>query len=171
MLIYHPAYDLNHCVFRVLSLLASSTHKQFDTDLLRLLDFYVLFPHLLKTIKPFPSALKEYSKIIKHIPSSYEAIPNPKRILFDLEDVQNAAFHNLLARGIIDLDAFRSNLVVLNDSALPSNFLDQLTDNELANSDWFPLISDDLPLVGFLGKDGLKKRSSLMEYRYDNTNK
>jgi len=171
MLIYHPAYDLNHCVFRVLSLLTTSAHKQFDTDLLRLMDFYVLFPHLLKTIRPLPVALKEYRIIIKNIPSAYEAIPNPKRILFDLEEVQNAAFHNLLAREILDLDAFRSNLVTLNDSALPSDFRDQLIDNELANSDWFPLISNELPLVEFLGKDGLKKRSSLMEYRYDSTNK
>jgi len=103
MLIYHPVYDVNHCLYRMLLILENSTQDDFDWDTLKLLDFYTLFPQLLKNIKPMPVSLRAFSKVIKQIPDAYEALPNAKRILFDLGNLQNTAMMNLLAKEFVDV--------------------------------------------------------------------
>lgn len=167
MLIYHPAYDVNHCVYRIISLLEKSAHEEFDIELARLLDFYILFPHLLKSIKPLPAGLAAYRQILKRIPDAYESIPNPKRILFDLEQFQNAAFQSLMAKGLVDIDSFRKGVLRRTDTSIPEELEASMLEDEMIDSDWFTVISDELPSVQFLGRKGLKSRSSLMEFRYD----
>ncbi|EAQ5910900.1 hypothetical protein FEF66_23465, partial [Salmonella enterica] len=65
MLIYHPIFDANHCVFRTLLLLQEQSSCEIDIELFRLMDFYMLFPSLLKSIKPFPSELRSYKKEVQ----------------------------------------------------------------------------------------------------------
>ena len=98
MLVYHPIYDVNHCLYRMLLVLEASVHAEFQWDMFKLLNFYLLFPHLLKDIKPLPAELRSYKKIIEIIPDSYEEVPNAKRTLFDLNSLQNTAAMNLLAK-------------------------------------------------------------------------
>ncbi|MFM9745688.1 ABC-three component system middle component 5, partial [Streptomyces brasiliscabiei] len=54
MLMYHPAQDVNHCVFRLLLILEHTEHEKLNTDVYRLIDFYTLFPSLLKLLKTLP---------------------------------------------------------------------------------------------------------------------
>ena len=65
MLIYHPVHDINHCLYRILALLEISKHKEIDWELIKLMDFYVLFPHQLKNIKPFPMELIKHKENCK----------------------------------------------------------------------------------------------------------
>lgn len=167
MLIYHPAYDINHSIYRILLVLNSSVHKEFHWDLLRLMDFYVLFPHLLKYISPFPSELKPYKKLINALPDAYESILNTKRILFELEPIQNTAIQNILAKDLIDFEKFQEGVVKQSDTALPNELFERLRTDAIIAEEWFRLIVDELPLLDFNGKSGLKSRSGLMEYKYD----
>lgn len=148
-------------------ILEISEKFEIDFDLYRIVDFYVLFPHLLKEISPFPNELRQYKKIIKDIPVSYEDIGNVKRIMFELESVQTTALQNLLAKGFIDLDFFKKKKIRRTKMALPLDILEEIINNEVANSDWFEMLVNRFCDVRFKGKAGLKARSGLMEFRYD----
>lgn len=167
MIIYHPAYDVNHCLYRILLALETSVHENFDWTLFRLMDFYVLFPHLLKDITPFPSSLQPFKKIVKAIPDAYETLPNSKRVLFELESIQNAAVQNLMAKGLINVSIFDKYTISRTTEQLPENLCEQLALDSRVSEEWYRLIVNELPLIEFEGKSGLKARSKLMEYKYD----
>ncbi|MFK5915541.1 MAG: hypothetical protein QM484_14335 [Woeseiaceae bacterium] len=167
MLIYHPIHDVNHCVYRMLMILESSVHEELELELYRLQDFYFIFPHLLNNIKPLPSELSAYKKIIKRIPEPFELIKNTKRIMYDLESLQIVAIHNLLAKDILDMDAFKNKRLKRTQAVLPEKLLVAFAEDTVLSEDWFKMIVNDFPNINFGGKNGLKKRTGLMEYRYD----
>ena len=106
MLAYHPAFDANHCAYRFIHILISSECDHLEWDKLRLADFYYLFPHLLKAIIPLPKGLSKGRKYFKKIDDPYEKTPNPKRLMFDLRDIQNSTIASLIAKNLIDRDSF-----------------------------------------------------------------
>jgi hypothetical protein len=167
MLIYHPAQDANHCVFRTLLLLEHTTQCEMDLELYRLLDFYILFPHLLKFINPLPAGLRSYKKILSKIPEPFETMRNTKRIMHVLEPLQTMALHSLLAKQIIDIESYKNKLIKRTDEQIPTELDYAIKNSELAESEWFRMVVNELPFTDFLGPQGLKKRAGLMEFRYD----
>lgn len=167
MLIYHPIHDVNHCVYRILLILESSQHSVFDLDLFRLIDFYLIFPHLLKEIKPFPSSLASFKKVIKCIPEPYELISNVKRTKYDLEAIQTTAIQNLMAKNIVAIDAYKRKSLMRTEAPLPDSIYEKIMGSDIVKEEWFRMLVNEFPTVIFLGKTGLKARSGLMEFRYD----
>ncbi|MBK9131329.1 MAG: hypothetical protein IPM20_06780 [Gammaproteobacteria bacterium] len=131
------------------------------------MDFYSVFPHLLSDISPFPRELIAYKKILSKIPSAYEAIPNDKRIFHEMMPIQNTALHNLIAKNLINPEKFKVGLVSRTDEAIPDRLARAIHDDAVVYEEWFQFLVNELPLVSFEGKNGLKSRSDLMEYRYD----
>lgn len=171
MLIYHPVFDANHCVFRTLLLLQEQNNSEIDIELFRIMDFYVLFPSLLKAIKPFPNKLSKYKKDVKLINEPYEKITNPNRIFLELRRIQSIAFHHLLSKQLIDMDSFDNGKIKRTEASLPETLLESISKTEYKNCKWFILISRELKKIEFYGASGLKKRTGLMEYRYDEVSK
>ena len=167
MLIYHPAYDINHCLYRMLLILEHSNHKEFEWDLFRLLDFYVLFPHLMKRIRPFPISLKKYKKFINQIPEAFELIPNSNRVLFELNDFQNVAISNLISKDLVDINSFQLKTVKRTLRELPLPLAQSIIASKQKDAEWFKFIINELPSTIFRGEKGLKSRNNLMEFRYD----
>jgi len=167
MLIYHPAHDINHCIYRMLLVLESSKAEVLDWQVFRMMDYYILFPHLLKKIDPFPAALRAYKKILKEIPDAYEVIQNNRRIFFELENIQYTAIQNLTAKGLVCSEKFREGLVCRSSSEMPEKIAEAFNADERLNQEWFRFVVNELPFIDFDGKKGLKARSQLMEYRYD----
>lgn len=167
MLIYHPVYDINHAIYRMLLLLEVSVHRRFQWDQLKLLDFYLLFPHVLKDIRPLPASLSAYRKVINAIPNPYELVPNKKRALYELGNIQNTAVHNLMAKELIDVENFQSMIIKRTKNDLPFGIQNFIDNDPLKEEEWFKIVANELPNIDFQGKDGLKYRSGLMEYRYD----
>lgn len=60
MLVYHPAYDAYHCLFRMMAIMENT--NRLEIDKLKILDFYILFPALLSEVK-MP---REFIKIKKN---------------------------------------------------------------------------------------------------------
>ena len=167
MLIYHPIYDVNHCVYRSLLILENSQHSEFDIDLFRLIDFYLVFPHLLKEIKPFPSGLASFKSVIKQLPEPYELIGNIKRAIYDLEAIQTTAIQNLMAKNIVEIDAYKRKSIKRTSESLPASIYENVRTGTVVKEEWFRMLINEFPTVNFLGKKGLKARSGLMEFRYD----
>lgn len=167
MLIYHPAQDVNHAVYRLLLILNRAEQKELQVDLFRLIDFYTLFPHLLKKISPMPLAISRHKKIFSDITEPFESLKNIKRIFNELELLQSVAIQNLTAKGILDKGKFDEGILRLNQKALPDNLVSALQNAGLLNDEWFGVIVDGFPKINFKGRNGLKARTGLMEYRYD----
>ena len=167
MLIYHPAQDANHCVFRTLTLLEHTVHEEIALELYRLLDFYILFPHLLKHISPLPNEIRGYKRYLSNIPEPYESIRNAKRIMHELESLQTVSLHNLLAKQFIDITSFKDKRLKRTSTPLPLELNAAVQSSDIAQKEWFRMVVNELPLVNFGGSKGLKKRTELMEFRYD----
>ncbi len=167
MLIYHPIFDVNHCVFRVLLVLESSQHSELDLDLFRIIDFYHIFPHLIKSIKPFPSDLSIFRAVIRKIPEPYELVSNVKRTMHELEAIQTTAMQNLMAKNLIDINSYNNRFVRRADEPLPKLINEKIQSSDVVNEEWFRMLINEFPTVNFLGKTGLKARTGLMEFRYD----
>lgn len=171
VLIYHPIFDANHCVFRTLLLLQEQNHCEIDIELFRLMDFYVLFPSLLKSIKPFPSELRIYKKEIQKICEPYENIQNPNRIFVELRRIQSIAFYHLLSKQLIDMKSFENGMIKRTETNLPDQLVASLNEAAIKKNKWFILVSKEFQKIEFYGANGLKKRTGLMEYRYDEVEK
>jgi hypothetical protein len=147
--------------------LESSEIEGIDWDVFRMIDYYVLFPHLLKKIEPFPSALLPYKKILKELPEAYEVIQNDKRIFFELEAIQNTSIQNLMAKDLVCPEKFKDRIVARSDRGIPDKIREVIKTDDMTSQEWFRFVVNELPLIDFDGKKGLKARSQLMEYRYD----
>lgn len=145
----------------------ASPNEEFGWDVFRLTDFYILFPAMLKTISPFPAELRPFKKILNDIPDAYELMPNSKRVLFELEEIQLTAMQNLVAKGLIDSERFKGGVVSRTDLKIPNKIASAIESDQKTTQEWFRFAVKELPLVEFFGKKGLKARSQLMEYRYD----
>jgi hypothetical protein len=166
MLIYHPAYDFNHCIFRFITLLYDIDENQTNWETMQILDFYYVFPHLLADIR-LPRNPIATKKTLALIPPPYEALPNPRRLMFELKALHQEAARALVAKGILDKDLFLKNIVRIYTDKVPEALFVQINKNDKRNTTWYKLIVKHLATYPTNGKNGLKDRTQLMEYRYD----
>lgn len=99
MLIYHPMKDPFNCIYRVLCILQDLKMQNVPYDLIKILDFYVVFPHLLKDIK-LPRELIKYRSVLKEVPLPYENLPDARQLMFDISIIQDQAINSMVAKGV-----------------------------------------------------------------------
>lgn len=167
MLMYHPAQDVNHCVFRLLLILEHTEHEKLNTDVYRLIDFYTLFPSLLKLLKTLPVPVNKCRKVFSEVEEPFESLKNTKRILHELEALQSVAIQNLLAKKLLDIDEYNKGYLKRSSVNLPEIFVSALNKSNLVSKEWFKGLVNEFPKAKFVGSSGLKARTGLMEYRYD----
>lgn len=166
MLIYHPAYDAYHCIFRMLAVI--KVIPSLEVDKARLLDFYLLFPSAMSKIR-LPQPLFRARQIAKTAANIYRDPINPSATFRELHHIQEAALKCIAASGIIDIDKYAAGIVVRTELAIPESLakqLDVFVENQ-AESARFVL--NELSTIPLKGINGLKDRTELMEYRYDVT--
>lgn len=168
MLIYHPAFDIYHGVFRILRILNISPKQKFELERLRILDFYILFPNELFNFK-FPMASVKKKRQF-HSDNLYQKINDPKRIFFRLEPYQICALKCLAARKFIDTDLFLDGKICRTEKPLPNELNEAVEKANKTSPALVEFINDSLLKIDLYGKSGLKGRSDLFEYRYDVTN-
>lgn len=167
MLVYHPAFDIYHGIYRQLLLLSRMTTDRVEIDRLRIWDFYLVFPTEAKEIA-FPSELVKLKRIFKDTPNPYEDIADGKKMFEQLRPYQLLSLKCLASYELIDANALSENYVMRTANPIPEAIV-----NELALlSDWedniIKLVTSpfkDLPLYG---QKGLKFRTGLIEFKYDN---
>lgn len=167
VLMYHPAFDANHCLYRIVSILNATGDAPISWSLLRMLDFYYLFPSQLKNIKPWPREMQKFKSHAAKIPDQFEDLANPVRTFFELQPFQKTATLELIAKGLLSKSSFENDFMVLESSSLPPTYIDLLETDDFLKSDTFKIITEGLPKAAFSGVNGLKSRSGLMEYVYD----
>lgn len=168
MLIYHPAFDIYHGVFRLLRILAIAPKQQFEIERIRILDFYILFPNELNKFR-FPADFKNRRKNFNS-ENSYQRINDPKRIFYRLEQYQICALRCLVARQFIDPNMFSEGRVMRTQKPLPSGLNEAVINANKTTQPLVDFFAESLLKIDLYGSGGLKGRSDLFEYRYDVAN-
>ena len=166
MLIYHPVFDIYHCIFRILRLLNRMPKEAHTTERIRILDFYLLFPEQLNSFS-FPRGFSTLKKCLLALPPRYETFPDPRLIFNQMEAYQKAALEKLSASGLIDAAQLSNGNVLLLPSKLPADLKEALQHADQKFPELIAGLSEELSAVDLYGKSGLKHRSDLFEYRYD----
>lgn len=166
MLIYHPAYDAYHCIFRMLAVI--KVIPSLEVDKARLLDFYLLFPSAMSKIR-LPQTLSRARQIAKATANIYRDPINPSATFRELHHIQEAALKCIAASGIIDIDNYEAGIIVRTELAIPASLSKQLDIFVANQEESAQFILNELATIPLKGINGLKDRTELMEYRYDVT--
>jgi hypothetical protein len=164
MIVYSEYKDIYHCSYRIISIL-----KIIDSDIefnkLKIIDFFLVFPSLVKEIS-FPK--QKGISLLKNESSAnfdtYEIIPEKKQLFFEISPYQAQAVTILKAKGII----IESNGNIYFNPDFTSESIDKLLQSSKYILDNFYVkLIKTLFNIEYFGGDGLKRRSGLLEYKYD----
>lgn len=166
MLTYHPIHDPSHCTFRLLCLMSDIKQDEVSWDFLKILDFYVLFPHLIASMK-FSKEILEFRPMLKQVPQPYESLPSPARLMFELGEIQEQTIKSMIAKGIAEKDSFVSGKIKIRFAVLPKMIRELIAAENFRQEDWYQFLTETLVQLPLKGPNGIKDRTGLMEYRYD----
>ncbi len=164
MLVYHPAYDAYHCLFRLLTILEE--RPQMEVDRLRILDFVLCFPAVLATFK-LPQRSAGLRKPARLADNAYRTPLSPKATFTTLIASQDGALSCLAAASFVVPNRLRENAVERTSAPLPQELQLQAREFREREALFFQHILPALSDIPLLGPDGLKARSGLIEHRYD----
>lgn len=166
MLTYHPIHDPSHCIFRMLCLFEDLGEEKNHIELIRILDFFVLFPYTVASMS-LPRELSDAKKIFKEIEQPYENLPTPSRLMFELSAIQDQALKSLMAKGIVDNAELSAGFFSVRKTIVPVEITKLITESTFRKAEWYKTLLGRIAKLPLKGKGGLKDRSGLMEYRYD----
>jgi hypothetical protein len=164
MLVYHPAYDAYHCLFRLLTILEE--RPRMEMDRLRILDFVLCFPTVVATFK-LPQRSAGLRKPAKLADNAYRTPMSPKATFLTLTASQDGAISCLAAANFVAPNSLPQNSIERTLAPLPQELRLQANVLRAREALFFEQILPALFDLPLLGPDGLKARSGLIEYRYD----
>jgi hypothetical protein len=164
MLIYHPAKDAYHCVFRML--VVAERVKSLDVDMARLLDFYLLFPVAIADIR-LPKNMMRIRKFAEGLSNMFRDPISIKTAFRDVANMQEVALRSIAAAGLIDVDKFESGVIVRTAIDMPETLKTKIDRYVHHDAVVLNFILDELSQFPLRGPDGLKHRTGLLEHRYD----
>ena len=165
MLIYHPAFDLSHGMFRMLRLLEANPKRQMKWDTFRILDLYYLFPHLLDAAR-LPRTMTKRKREFGKLGSKYTRVPTPRTFIQQLRGIHESIARSLAAKGFIEPAEFDDGVLVRTDREIPPELMRMFTE-AVDDAALVQMLAVDMAAISLTGGDGLKDRTGLLEYRYD----
>lgn len=166
MLIYHPAFDIHHCTFRLLRILETLPRELHPADRIRILDFFLLFPGEIEDVR-LPSSARDLRKSLDIYRNRYDRVLDKPLVFSRLEPVQAAALKTLAGHRLIDREQLGRGVVLRTEAPLPTSL--QTAVSAAPDSDVAALLAVIVQLgsINPYGKSGLKGRTDLLEFRYD----
>lgn len=166
---YNEAFDPYHTAFRFIRLAsACKFEKPVHFDLFRILDFYLLFPFRLQSMRFFEedTQWRALSKGYQHL-APYGDLPEDSNLFSRMEPIQKAAVGSLVKTGLASLGEWQLGMVEIFAQEIPEHVSGRIEELNTATTDLISALFQISARYPLLGKDGLKHRSKLMEYRYD----
>ncbi|WP_047428755.1 ABC-three component system middle component 5 [Acinetobacter sp. neg1] len=169
MLIYSPAFDVSHCVFRILYILNMLDEKTIiETDKIQIIDFYLAYPACIKEFK-FPLDLSETKNNFKDIRKEYRNPINNNETFKKINTLQKRALMNIISQGFLDVENYKKGYIKKTDKRFTSELKRHLSHFSFYGNQLLPIVLVVTLLnIDLNGEKGLKARSGLMEYRYAN---
>lgn len=168
---YQPAFDPYNAVFRILQLRKGGwLDRTMPYDALRIADFFLLFPFFLQDndnrYKPEHRAIRAVGRKYEAV-KPYSRLPDKRTLLRRIEPFQVAAIGSLVSAGFVQAEGWEQKMVKATKAELPEALSIRLEDENSSNSELIEAILKLLYEYPLTGKDGLKHRTGLLEYRYD----
>jgi hypothetical protein len=168
-LTYNEAFDPYHAAFRFMRLhLACDIRLRLPFDTLRILDFYLLFPFRLQHVKLFSEDIR-WRKISKSYENRvpYGVMPDDNSVFARMEPFQRAAAASLVQSGHLSVDAWDLNEVQFTTENLPPTVKARCAELNTRMADVVGILCEIKARYPIGGRNGLKDRTGLLEYRYD----
>ncbi|MCB2400428.1 ABC-three component system middle component 5 [Rhizobium ruizarguesonis] len=167
---YSAAYDPFHTVFRFASLLLNSPDQSQRFGVLQISDFYLCFPWFLSDVSA-PRSVSGFQKnrnelVRRYKANSYDLTPTASTLFERMEPIQLAALSAMLSKKIVEENESQGTIRIL-PSMLSQRLRKSIEQHTLDNRELVSFLSAELPKIPLAGKDGLKYRTGLKEYRYD----
>ena len=162
---YQPSYDPYHTAFRVLRVRDIADGLEYEKC--RILDFFLLFPFRLHDFrfKPEDRALRQLAKEYSST-RGYAVQPPPRQLFTTMSQFYSAATQTLAANGYVDIAALSLGLVTYTGQPIPESLDIRTRADNAAEADLLTGLRR-LSTYDLLGRNGLKDRSGLLEYRND----
>ena len=135
-------------------------------DMLRILDFYLLFPHLLPEVR-LPNALKARARKLGEEANQYSLPATPEAVFNQMSPIQAQGVRLLLSVGIASVEQADETRVRRSEMPIPSEVLEAIEKRNSEQASLVALLTKDVASIPLRGKNGLKDRSGLMEFKYD----
>lgn len=170
MLIYSPAFDVSHCIFRMFFIInILDKMSSIEVEKIQIIDFYLAYPACIKEFK-FPNELLEMKDNFKDIRKEYRNPINNNETFKKINVLQKKALMNIVSQGFLDIECFKAGYIKRTKKRIPYDLKNNLSNFTFYGNKLLPLAL----VISFLdielnGDKGLKARSGLMEYRYENS--
>jgi len=167
---FQAAFDPFHASFRLLRLLEiiKETEGELTIDHARILDFYLLFPFRLDEITLFPKH-KRYKRLASkylHL-KPYGEIPDSFVLFARMESMQVAALDTLANKQYLAWEKYSIRVIERTKKTVPPEIdtrIRILNSEQPELVEFIKILFSEYPLYG---RNGLKARTGLLEYRYD----
>jgi hypothetical protein len=166
MLVYHAALDINHARFRLLYILELHPEHRVIFDLLRILDFYFLFPHLLGNVTLARSMTRQ-KRAFAERSSKHNRVPSPKLLIRQMQGIHETAVRALMADGFVLPEPFEVQIVQRSATTVPAALEQIFASQPEEERTLASFLATELATIPLNGTNGLKARTGLLEYRYD----
>ena len=167
MIVYHAAFDLYNCMFRMLLILSRMKNEEVEMEKLLIWDYYVTFPERVSKIS-FPQEFRlQYQRIFKEQNNPYEEVLDDVKVFTRMRSYQIEALRCLAAYGLIDSEGLMNSRIHRTDMELPVALRERIEEVPTRLRNVITLIESpftDLPLYG---AKGFKFRTKLIDYKYD----
>lgn len=140
--------------------------RSIELDGLRILDFYLLFPHLLRDAR-LPQMVKGRARRLGLEGNSYSLPAEPRTVFTQMAPIQTQGVKRLLSVGLAVLDLQDASLIRRSEMSAPGEISEAVARRNSEQKELVALLVGEVARMPVRGKDGLKDRTGLMEYRYD----
>lgn len=168
-LTYNEAFDPYHTIFRFLRIhIACNLTTAVPFDTMRILDFYMLFPFRLQSMRLYSDDMS-WRKVSKSYEdrAPYGAMPDDSIIFARMEPFQRAAASSLSISGYINPEAWDQNELQFNNVLIPDALKLRCIELNTKMEKFVEILCEIRNRYPLGGRDGLKDRTGLLEYRYD----
>ena len=167
---FQPALDYLNATFRLLvlrSVVGAGIPKYVDQ--IRVLDFYFLFPIRISAVRLTVEDRKEFRRISPLLESKrpYAEQPADELLFARMEPVQRLALQILATSNYLVPDKLANQLVEYTDLTLPTDLRARVHAKKTQDAELLGFLGRLARNYTFLGRDGLKGRTGLMDYHYD----
>jgi hypothetical protein len=166
MLIYDPTLDPFHSAVRLLATLERSSGPAIEFDLARIADYYLAYPAKIASVR-LPSANRAIKAAAKQLENPYRNPLEGKTTFDRMHPILLAASSCLAAAELVDASLLKTGRIQRTERQVPEALTTAVNNFLLRSTVVREFILMKLILIPLLGKDGLKDRTGLLEYRYD----
>lgn len=166
MLVYHSAFDIYHCVYRLIQLLSNLKEDYVELERLRMWDYYLAFPNEMTKIR-YEKGNNDIQNLFPKKENPYEIVLDSKIIFEKMRPYQLTAIKTLVSYGLVEKDYLTENRVTKIDKTLFEGILknyEPLSDRE---SNIIKIMTTYFYNMPLYGEKGFKDRTNLLEFRYD----